>query len=134
MEGNVRPPLCWDEIGERELTGPEIIQDAAEKVALIKKRLETAASRQKRYADPKRRDVEFQVGDHVFRKVSPMKGRVRFGKKGKLAPRYIGPFEILERIGLVTYRLALSPDISQVHPVFHISMLRKYISDPSYVL
>ena len=76
-----RSPLCWDEIGERELTGPEIIQDAAEKVDLIKRRLETTASRQKSYADPKHRDVEFQVGDYVFLKVSPMKGVMRFGKK-----------------------------------------------------
>ena len=83
------------------MTGPEIIQDAAEKVILIKRRLKTAASRQKSYADPKHRDVEFQVGDYVFLKVSPMKGVMRFGKKGKLAPRYIGPFEILERIGMV---------------------------------
>ena len=116
------------------MTGPEIIQDAAEKVALIKRRLETAASRQKSYADPKRRDVEFQVGDYVFLKVSAMKGVMRFGKKGKLAPRYIGPFEILERIGMVAYRLALPPDMSQVYPMFHVSMLRKYISDRSPVL
>ena len=116
------------------MIGPEIIQDAAEKIALIKRRLETAASRQKSYADPKRRDVEFQVGDYVFLKVSPMKGVMSFGKKGKLAPRYIGPFEILERIGMVAYQLALPPNMSQVHPVFHISMLRKYISDPSHVL
>ena len=113
-----RSPLCWNEIGERELTGHEIIQDAAEKVALIKRRLETAASRQKSYADPKRRDVKFQVGDYVFLKVSAMKGVMRFDKKGKLAPRYIGPFEILERVGMVVYWLALPPNISQVHPVF----------------
>ena len=119
-----RSPLCWDEIGERELTGLEIIQDAAEKVALIKRRLETTASRQKNYADPKRRNVEFQVGDYVV-----LKGVRRFGKKGKLALRYIGPFEKLERNGAIAYRLALPPDMSQVHPVFHVSMPRKYISD-----
>ena len=101
---------------------------------MIKRGLETATSRQKNYADPKRRDVEFQVGDYVFLKVSPMKGVMRFGKKGKLAPRYIGPFEILERIGMVAYRLALPPDMSQVHPVFHVSMLREYILDPLHVL
>ena len=101
---------------------------------MTKRRLETAAGRQKSYADPKRRVVEFQVGDYVFLKVSPMKGVMRFGKKEKLAPRYIGPFEILERIGMVAYRLALPPDTSQVHPVFHVSMLMKYILDPSYVL
>ena len=101
---------------------------------MIKKRLKTVASRQKSYADPKHKDVEFQVGDYVFLKVSPMKGVMRFGNKGKLAPRYIGPFEIVERIGMVAYRLALPPNMSQVHPVFHVSMLRKYISDPSHVL
>ena len=84
-----RFPLCWNEIGERELTGLEIIQDALEKVTLIQRRLETTASRQKSYADPKRRDVEFQVGDCVFLKMSPMKDVMRFGKKEKLAPRYI---------------------------------------------
>ena len=129
-----RSPLCWNEIGERELTRPEIIHDAAGKVALIKRRLETAASRQKSYADPKRRDVEFQVSNYVFLKVSPIKGVMRFGKKEKLAPRYIGPFEILERIGMVAYRLALPLNMSQVHQVFHVSMLRRYISDPSHML
>ena len=129
-----RSRLCWDEIGKRELTGPEIIQDAAEKVILIKRRLETAASRQKSYTGPKHRDVQFQVGDYVFLKVSPMKGVMRFGKKKKLAPRYIGPFKILERVGMVTYRLALPSNMSQVHQVFHVSMLRKYILDPSHVL
>ena len=134
MDFVVELPRSSDEVGEKELTGPEIIQGAAEKVALIKRRLETVASRQKSYADPKRRDVEFQVGDYVFLKVSPMKGVMRFGKKGKVVPRYIGPYEILERIGLVAYRLALPPDMSQVHPVLHVSMLRKYILDPSHVL
>ena len=82
---------------------------------MIKRRLETAASRQKSYADPKRRDVEFQVGDYVFLKVSSMKSVLRFGKKGKLAPRYIGPFEILERIGMIAHRLALPSNMSQGH-------------------
>ncbi|XP_050217548.1 uncharacterized protein LOC126668385, partial [Mercurialis annua] len=97
-------------------------------------RLETAFSRHKSYADPKRKDIEFQVGDFVFLRVSPMKGVVRFGVKGKLAPRYIGPYEISERIGDVAYRLILPPDMSLVHPVFHVSMLRKCISDPSHVI
>ena len=74
------------------------------------------------------------VGDQVFLRVSPMKGVMRFGKKGKLSPRYIGPFEILERIGAVAYRLALPPELSMVHPVFHVSMLRKYMPDPSHVI
>ncbi|XP_057985462.1 uncharacterized protein LOC131170454, partial [Hevea brasiliensis] len=91
-------------------------------------------SRQRSYADPKRKDVEFMIGDHVFLRVSPMKGIMRFGKKGKLSPRFVGPFEILERIGAVAYRLALPPGFAHVHLVFHISMLRKYVPDPSHVL
>ncbi|XP_050229269.1 uncharacterized protein LOC126678413 [Mercurialis annua] len=129
-----RSPICWEEVGERKLTGAEIILITSEKVPVIKQRLETAFSRQKSYADPKRRDLEFQVGDFVFIKVSPMKGVIRFGKKGKLAPRYVGPYEIVERVGAVAYKLALPADMSQVHPVFHISMLRKYISDPSHII
>ncbi|KAL5560626.1 hypothetical protein UlMin_036837 [Ulmus minor] len=96
--------------------------------------MKTAQSRQKSYADRRRRPLDFQVGDLVFLKVAPMKGVMRFGKKGKLSPRYIGPFEILERIGKVAYKLALPSELSTVHNVFHVSMLRKYISDPSHVL
>ena len=90
--------------------------------------------RQKSYADKRRKDLEFEVEDQVFLKLSPWKGVVRFGKRGKLSPRYIGPFEIVERIGPVAYRLDLPEELSRVHNVFHISMLRKYISDPSHVL
>ena len=129
-----RSPICWEEAGERKLSGAEIIQITSEKVPLIKRRLETAFSRHKSYADPKRKDIEFHVGDFVFLRVSPMKGVVRFGVKGKLAPRYIGPYEISERIGAVAYRLVLPLDMSLVHPVFHVSRLRKFISDPSHVI
>ena len=94
----------------------------------------TAQSRQRSYADSRRRDVQFQVGDHVFLRVSPWKGVRRFGKKGKLSPRFIGPFEILERIGQVAYRLALPPALSAVHDVFHVSALRRYVSDETHVL
>ncbi|GAV79909.1 Chromo domain-containing protein [Cephalotus follicularis] len=101
----------------------------------IKKKLLAAQSRQKSYTDSvKRRPLTFSVGDHVFLKVSPWKGVQRFGKKGKLASRYIGPFEILERVGEVAYQLALPPALSNVHDVFHISMLRRYVPDPSHVL
>ncbi len=96
--------------------------------------MKIAFNRQKSYADPKRRDVEFAVGDCVFLKVSPMKGVMRFGKKCKLAPRYIRPFEVTDRVGAVGYRLELPPNLSHIHPVFHISMLRKYIPDPSHML
>ena len=101
---------------------------------MIRERLKTAQSRQKSYADKRRRPLEFQIGDAVFLKVAPLKGVMRFGKKGKLSPRYVGPFEIIERIGKVAYKLALSPELSSVHNVFHVSMLKKYVSDPSHVL
>ncbi|GMP39203.1 hypothetical protein CsSME_00010138 [Camellia sinensis var. sinensis] len=105
-----------------------------DKVELIRKRLVTAQSRQKSYADRRRRPLAFEVGDHVFLKISPRRGLMRFGKSGKLSPRFIGPFEILEGIGEVAYRLALPPQLSGVHDVFHVSMLRKYEPDPSHVL
>ena len=96
--------------------------------------MKIAQSRQKSYADKRRKDLEFAIGNHVFLKVAPMKGVMRFGKKGKLSPRYVGPFEILERVGDKAYRVALPPSLSTVHNVFHVSMLRKYISNPSHVL
>src|SRR5262249_25627994 len=129
-----RSAVCWEEVGERRLAGPELIQITSERVSIIKERLKTAFSRQKSYADPRRRHIEFGIGEYVFIRVSPMKGIMRFGKKGKLAPRYVGPFEIIDRVGEVAYHLALSPEFSHVHPVFHISMLRKYVFDPSHVL
>ncbi|XP_073271497.1 uncharacterized protein [Primulina huaijiensis] len=96
--------------------------------------MRTAQSRQKSYADKWRKDLEFAVGDHVFVKVAPMKGVMRFEKKRKLSPRFIRPFEILERVGTLAYRVALPPNQAGVHNVFHVSMLRKYMSKPSHVL
>ena len=93
-----------------------------------------AQSRQKSYVDVRRRPLEFEVGDHVFLKVMPKRGVVRFGKDGKLSPRFIGPFEIFERVGTVAYRLDLLPNISGVHEVFHVSMLRRYTPDPAHVV
>lgn len=129
-----RSPLHWDEVGERIVLGPELVQQSAEVIKRVRERMMTAQSRQKSYADQRRRELEFNVGDHVFLKVAPMKGVVRFGKRGKLNPRYVGPFEILERIGTLAYRVALPPHLSSVHNVFHVSTLRKYVSDPSHVL
>ena len=126
-----RSPLCWTEVGESSITGPDLIRDTFEKVNLIRQRLLTAQSRQKSYVDVRRRPLEFEVGDHVFLKVMPKRGVVR---RGKLSPRFIGPFEILERVGTVAYRLALPPSVSGVHEVFHISMLRKYTPDPAHVV
>ena len=129
-----RSPLCWEKAGERKLLGPEIIQMTSEKIDLICKRLQTAQSRLKSDYDNSRKKVEFEVGDIVFLKVSPMKGVMRFRKKGKLSPRFVGPFTILKRIGKVAYELALPLKLAGVHNVFHISMLRKYITNPSHVL
>ncbi|XP_073139055.1 uncharacterized protein [Henckelia pumila] len=120
-----RSPVHWDEVGERVLLGPKIVQQTEDIVAQIRERMRTAKCHQKNYADRRRRDLEFAMGDHVFLKVSPMKGVMRFGRRGKLNPRYIGPFEILERIGTLAYRLALPPSLAKVHNVFHVSMLRR---------
>ena len=129
-----RSPICWTEVGDGRLLGPQIVQETTEKIALIQQRIRTAQSRQKSYADKRRKDLEFLQGDHVFLKVSPSRGIIRFGMKGKLNPRYIGPFEILEKIGPVAYRLALPPELANVHNVFHVSMLKKYVFDPSHVI
>jgi len=98
-----RSPLCWDKIGERRLLGLEVIQQIVKKVKIIRERLKAAQDKQKRWADLDRRPLEFKVGDFVFLKISPMKGVIRFGSRGKLSPRFIGPFEILERVGEVPY-------------------------------
>ena len=121
-------------MGESSITGPDLIRDTSEKVSLIRQRLLTAQSRQKSYADVRRQPLKFEVGDHVFLKVMPKRGVVRFGKRGKLSPRFIGPFEILERVGTVAYRLALLPSMSGVHEVFHVSMLRSYTPDLAHVV
>ncbi|CAH9112204.1 unnamed protein product [Cuscuta europaea] len=129
-----RTPVCWTELSERKIIGPDMIQETEEKIKLIQERLKTASDRQKSYADLKRRDIEYDVGEKVFLKVSPWKKVLRFGKKGKLSLRFIGPYEITECIGPVAYRLALPPELSQIHDVFHVSMIRIYKSDPSHVL
>ncbi|KAL0551242.1 hypothetical protein IC582_010328 [Cucumis melo] len=129
-----RSPVCWGEIGEQRLMGPELVQSTNEAIQKIRSRMHTAQSRQKSYADMRRKDLEFEIGDKVFLKVAPMKGVLRFERRGKLSPRFVGPFEILERIGPVAYRLALPPSLSTVHDVFHVSMLRKYVLDPSHVV
>ncbi|KZV41382.1 Retrotransposon protein, Ty3-gypsy subclass [Dorcoceras hygrometricum] len=110
-----RTPLHWDEVGERDGLGPDLIEQTVNVVRKIKERMKAAQSRQKSYADNRRRELSFDVGDHVFLKVAPMKGVTRFGKKGKLSPRYIGPYEILDKVGTLAYRLALPPHLSSVH-------------------
>ncbi|PKU65738.1 hypothetical protein MA16_Dca018528 [Dendrobium catenatum] len=124
-----RTPLCWAEAGERKIIGADLVDDATEKIRLIRDRLKAVQDRQKKYYDAKHRFVEFEVGEFVFLKVSPMKGVKRFGKVGKLSPRYVGHFEISERVGSVAYRLILPSHMSGIHNVLHISSLRKYITD-----
>nr|GEW48141.1 hypothetical protein [Tanacetum cinerariifolium] len=120
-------------VRERVIEGPEMIEVTNAKVDVTKEKLKEARTRQKSYADKHRRSLEFQPGDHVFLKVSPARGVRRFGIKGKLSPRFIGPFEILDRVGEVSYCLALPPQLSHVHNVFHVSLLRWYKYHHLYV-
>ncbi|GJQ98045.1 putative reverse transcriptase domain-containing protein [Tanacetum coccineum] len=129
-----RSPVCWAEVGEAQLTGPELIQETTEKVVLIKQRMQAAQDRQKSYADRKRKPMEFEVGDRVMLKVSPWKGVVRFGKRGKLNPRYVGPFKVLAKVGKVAYKLELPQELSRVHHTFHVSNLKKCYTDEPLVM
>ncbi|GJS88659.1 putative reverse transcriptase domain-containing protein [Tanacetum coccineum] len=126
-----RSPVLWAEIGEGSLIGPKLVQEITDKVVIIKEKLKVARDHQKRYADNRCKPLEFEVGDRVMLKVSPWKGVVRFGRKGKLSPRYVAPFEILERIGPVAYRLRLYEELSGVHDTFHVSNLKKCLADAS---
>ncbi|WVZ58185.1 hypothetical protein U9M48_008480 [Paspalum notatum var. saurae] len=122
--------LNWSEPGERVTFGPDLVIQAEEQVKLIHNNLKRAQSGQKSYFDKRRRPLVFEVGDHVYLRVSPMKGVHRFGMKGKLAPRYVGPFKITEQCGPVAYRLELPPHLAAVHDVFHVSQLKKCLRVP----
>ncbi|KAI3819231.1 hypothetical protein L1987_13056 [Smallanthus sonchifolius] len=126
-----RSPICWAEVGDSQLTGPELVFETSEKIVQIRNRMAAARDRQKSYADKRRKPLEFQIGDMVLLKVSPWKGVIRFGKRGKLNPRYVGPFKILKRIGPVAYQLDLPERLSGVHNVFHVSNLKKCLADES---
>jgi hypothetical protein len=125
-----KTPLMWSEVGERALTGPALIKEAEEKVAEIREKLKAAQSRQKNYADRKRREISFNPGDFVYLKVSPIRGTRRFQVQGKLAPRYNGPYRVLKKVGAVAYRLELPEEMSDIHPVFHVSQLRRCLRVP----
>ncbi|GJS59336.1 putative reverse transcriptase domain-containing protein [Tanacetum coccineum] len=129
-----RSPVCWAEVGQVQLTSPELVQETTERIIQIKQRIQTARDRQKSYADLKRKPMEFQVGDKVMLKVSPWKGVVRFGKRGKLNPRYVGPFKVLKKVGAVAYKLELPQELSRVHNTFHVSNLKKCYSDDPLVV
>ncbi|GJS69265.1 putative reverse transcriptase domain-containing protein [Tanacetum coccineum] len=124
-----RSPICWAEVGDRHLTGPEIIHETTEKIVQIKSRIQAARNRQKSYADVRRKPFEFQTGDKVMLKVSSWKGVIRFSKRGKPNPRYIRPFKIIAKVGTVAYRLELPGKLSSVHSTFHISNLKKCMAD-----
>ncbi|GJU23303.1 putative reverse transcriptase domain-containing protein [Tanacetum coccineum] len=127
-------PVCWAEVGQVQLTGPEIVQETKENIIQIKQRMQVTRDRQKSYADLKRKPMDFQVGDKVMLKVSPWKGVVRFGKQGKLNPRYVGPFKVLEKVGSVAYKLELPQELSRVHNTFHVSNLKKCYADEPLVV
>ncbi|GJT62018.1 hypothetical protein Tco_1005551, partial [Tanacetum coccineum] len=129
-----RSPVCWAEVGDAQLTGPAIIHETTEKIVQIKSRIQAARDRQKSYANIRRKPMVFQVGDKVMLKVSPWKGVVRFGKRGKLNPRYVGPFKVIKRVGTVAYKLELPQQLSRVHNTFHVSNLKKCLSDESLVI
>ncbi|GJZ94416.1 putative reverse transcriptase domain-containing protein [Tanacetum coccineum] len=129
-----RSPICWSEVGDSQLTDPELIRDTTEKIIQIKNRLLTARSHHKSYADRRTNPLEFEVGDMVLLKVSPWKGAVRFGKRGKLSPRYIGPFIILARVGPVAYTLELPKELKGIHSTFHVSNLKKCLAEGDIVV
>ncbi|GKE10296.1 putative reverse transcriptase domain-containing protein, partial [Tanacetum coccineum] len=129
-----RSLVCWSEVEDSQLTGPKMIHEMTEKIIQIKNRLLTACSRQKSYADRRTKPLEFKVGDMQLLKVSPWKGAVCFGKRGKLSPCYIGPFKILARVGPVAYTLELPEKLKGIHSTFHVSNLKKCLADENLII
>ena len=126
-----RTPINWSESGEKPFFGPDLVKDAEDQVRITRENLHIAQSRQKIYADRRRRELHLKIGDYVYLKVSPFKGTRRFQVRGKLAPRYVGPFQITKKIGTVAYQLELPQSLSAVHNVFHISQLKKCLRVPT---
>nr|GEZ70658.1 putative reverse transcriptase domain-containing protein [Tanacetum cinerariifolium] len=128
-----RSPICWSEVRESQLTGPKLVRETTKKIVQIKNRLLTARSRQKSYADLKRRLTEFEVGDKVMLKVSPRRGVIRFGKRVKLSPRFIVTFKVIARIGPVAYKLELPDKLRGIHDTFHVSSLKRFFMNTFHV-
>jgi hypothetical protein len=129
-----RTPLNWIELGEKVIFGPDLVEEAEATIHRIQDNLKAAKSRQETYANKRHRPLKFEVGNHVYLRVSPMKGVKRFGVKGKLAPRYIGLFSILEKCGTVAYKLDLPPSLAGVYDIFHVSQLKKCLKAPVDVM
>ena len=129
-----RTPLCWTELSEKMIISLDLIQETEEKVKMIRERLKVVTDRQKSYVDMRRKDIRYEINEKVFLKVSPWKKVMRFGKKGKLSSRFIGSYEVIEKVDPVAYRLALPQELEKIHNVFHVSMLRRYRSDSSHVV
>ena len=129
-----RTTLCLYESGESALLGPKVVQETMEKVKMIQEKMKASLSRQKSYHDKRSKDIEFQVGDHVFLRVNPVIAVDRALKCRKLTPRFVGPFEIVEKVGVVAYRIALPPSLSNLHDVFHVSQLQKYVYVASHLI
>jgi hypothetical protein len=125
-----RTPLNRIELGEKVIFGPDLVEEAESIVHRIQENLKATKSRQETYANKRHQPLEFKDGNHVYLRVSPMKGVKRFGVKGKLAPHYIGPFPILEKCGTVAYKLDLPPSLAGVHDTFHVSQLKKCLKAP----
>jgi hypothetical protein len=125
-----RTPLFWSQTRESHVFRPKVLKDAEKQVQMVRESLKVAQSQQKSYADKRRRDLSFEIGDFIYLKVSPMRGTHRFRVKGKLAPRYVKPFKIIDCKGEVAYQLELSPQLSEVHDVFHVSQLKKCLRVP----
>jgi hypothetical protein len=126
--------LSWSQTSERKTFGPDLVTEVEEKVKTIHNNLKAAQSQQKSYADIRRRPLQFQVGNFMYLRVSPTRGVQQFGVKGKFAPRYIGPFEIIEVCGPVAYHLQLPPQLAAIHDIFHISQLRKCVKVPTEII
>ncbi|XP_038904261.1 uncharacterized protein LOC120090614 [Benincasa hispida] len=129
-----RTSVYCNEVGKRQLIELELVQTTLENVKVIRENLKIAHDRQKSYADKRRRELEFEIGDRVFLKLSPWKGILRFDNKGKLSPRYIEPYEIIAHVGPAAYKFALPTELSKIYDVFHVSMLWKYVPNPTHIL
>ena len=129
-----RTPIYWEEVGERKLLRLQLIQLTTKNIHMVQANLKVAKDKQRSYANIKQANIEYNMGDKVFLRISPSKGVIRFSKCEKLSPRFIEPYEIMERIGHVAYHLALPPKLAGVHDMFYVLMLRQYRSDPSHIL